>query len=338
MAQPTIFKVVKNRRVPDDHKPTKGETVKYRFVVDVGTETVTDPTTGQRKERRKQLTRTFRRKREAEDALSKILAEVDGGTFVAPAPTKLNELLDEWLRSLRDIEENTRASYVNGLKPARERLGEKPAQKITVKDVNDLVDWMLTSGRKRGGQPGTSLGPRSVQLTLSRLRAAFAWGIPLRMVSINPAAMVKSPKQSKVKRKPWTAAEMTQFATSLAGKRLEAPAWLALLGIGPAELCGERWAQDVDLDAETITTADNTRTLTWDDEGGHVVEKGGKTDGRVRTLPLIPQITTALRSFKTQQARERLAAGDGYEPPDTCSWTRRDDRSRPTSGAGPCTS
>jgi len=32
---------------------------------------------------------------------------------------------------------------------------------------------MLTSGRRRGGTPGTGLGPRSVRLTLGRLKAAF---------------------------------------------------------------------------------------------------------------------------------------------------------------------
>jgi hypothetical protein len=43
--------------------------------------------------------------------------------------------------------------------------------------IRFLVDWMLTSGRKRGGKPGTGLGPRSVRLTLGRLKAAFEMAI-----------------------------------------------------------------------------------------------------------------------------------------------------------------
>lgn len=312
MAQPTIFKVVKNRRVPDDRKPAKGEAVKYRFVVDVGTETVTDPTTGKRKERRKQLTRTFRRKREAEDALSRILAEVGGGTFVIPAKVTLNELCDEWLRSKRGKADNTIAAYTNGLKPARERLGKKPAQKVSVKDVNDLMDWMLTEGRKRGGQPGTALGPRSAQITLSELRAIYKWAQRQRLVDVNPAEMVEMPEQTQVDREPWSTDEVRVFLASLDGERLQAAMQLSLMGLRPAEVCGLRWP-DIDLDAETLKVA-NTRTLTWGDEGCRVVEKAPKSKAGKRELPLPAFAVTSLRTFKALQARERLAAGEGYEP------------------------
>lgn len=305
MAQPKIYKVAQGKRVPNDYKPAKGEVVRYRFVVDIGD----DPKTG----KRKQKTHTFDSKREAEKRLSKILSEVDGDRFVIPAKLTLNELCDEWLRSKRGKEANTISAYANGLKPARDQLGEKPAQKVTVKDINDLVEWMLTSGRKRGGKPGTGLSPRSVQITLAKLRAVYTWAQRQKMVENNPAAGVDTPAQVKTKRVPWSPAEVGVFLASLTDKRLHAPAMLALLGLGPAELCGLRWADDVDLDAETVRPGDNTRTLTWDENGGRVVEKGGKTDARKRTLPLIPSVTTALRTFKALQARERLAAGEGYE-------------------------
>ncbi|ONK09510.1 hypothetical protein [Streptomyces sp. MP131-18] len=35
---------------------------------------------------------------------------------------------------------------------------EKQLQKLSEEDVEGLVDWMLTSGRVRGGKPGTGLG------------------------------------------------------------------------------------------------------------------------------------------------------------------------------------
>lgn len=305
MAQPKVFKVVKGRRVPDDYRPAPGEVVKWRFIVDVGT----DPKTG----RRKQKTVTCDGKREAQKRLSKILSEVDGGTFVIPAKVTLNELCDEWLRSRRGKAANTIAAYTNGLKPAREQLGERPAQKVTVRDINDLVDHMLTAGRRRGGQPGTGLSPRSVQITLSKLRAVYAWAMRQRLVDVNPAAMVDTPDQVKVRRDPWSPDEVRTFLGSLTEKRLHAPAMLALLGLRPAELAGLRWAEDVDLDAETIRPGDNTRTLTWGPDGGHVVEKGGKTESSRRTLPLPPQVTATLRAFRTLQAKERLAAGEGYQ-------------------------
>ncbi|SRR6266567_195980 len=304
MAQPKIYKVVQGKRVPNDYKPAKGEVVRYRFVVDIGD----DPKTG----KRKQKTHTFDGKRDAEKRLSKILSEVDGGSFVVPGKITLNELCDEWLRSKRGKEANTISAYTNGLKPARDQLGEKPAQKVTVRDINDLVDHMLTSGRKRGGKPGTGLSPRSVQITLAKLRAVYTWAQRQKMVENNPAAGVDTPEQVKTKRKPWSTDEVRVFLASLEGQRLLAPMLLSLMGLRPAEVCGMRWAEDVDLDDQTLTVA-NTRTLTWTDEGGQVVEKPPKTDAGERTLPLPAFVVPALRTFKAMQARERLAAGEGYE-------------------------
>lgn len=304
MAQPKIYKVAQGRRVPNDYKPAKGEVVRYRFVVDIGD----DPKTG----KRKQKTHTLDSKREAEKRLSKILSEVDGDRFVIPAKLTLNELCDEWLRSKRGKEANTISAYTNGLKPARDQLGEKPAQKVTVKDINDLVDHMLTSGRKRGGKPGTGLSPRSVQITLAKLRAVFTWAQRQKMVENNPAAGVDTPAQVKTKRVPWSPDEVKVFLVSLAGHRLKAVMLLSLMGLRPAEVCGLRWEEDVDLGAKTLTIA-NTRTIVWGASGGVVVEKAPKTDAGERTLPLPASVVTALKAFKVTQAAEKLAAGEGYE-------------------------
>lgn len=308
MAQPTIYKVVKGRRVPNDYKPEPGEVVKYRFVVDIGD----DPKTG----KRKQLTKTFNKLRGpggAEKALSKILSEVNGGTFTMPDKISLNDLLDEWLRSKRGKAANTISAYSNGVKPARERLGAKPAQKVTVKDISDLLDWMETSGRRRGGKVGSGLGPRSQQITLGKLRAAYNWAMRQRLVETNPAAMVDTPAQEKVKRVPWSPTEVKAFLREIREDRLFAPLLLSLMGLRPAEVCGLRWDEDIDLDAQTLTVA-NTRTIVWDDDGGRVVEKPPKTDAGNRTLPLPAPAAAALKTLKARQARERLAAGEAYEP------------------------
>ena len=58
-------------------KPVKvGDRTRYRFVVDIGT----DPATG----KRRQLTKTFDGKRQAERELARILTEVGRGTYAGP--------------------------------------------------------------------------------------------------------------------------------------------------------------------------------------------------------------------------------------------------------------
>jgi hypothetical protein len=137
-------------------KPVQvGDRTRYRFVVDIGR----DPITG----KRKQVRPTFDRLRDAQAELAKILHEVNRRTFTVPTKTPTGEYLLDWLRSAtRGKEEATRRNYEDALRPVIERYGAKPLQKLTTTDVENLVDWMLTSGRKRGGKPGTGLSPRTV--------------------------------------------------------------------------------------------------------------------------------------------------------------------------------
>jgi len=229
-------------------------------------------------------------------------------------PTKITvgEYLDEWLRSAtRGKEAATSRNYADALRPAKERLGARLLHKLSTADIEDLIDWMLTSGRKRGGKVGTALSPRTVQLTLSRLRSALDSAVHRRLIEYNPAAPVKCPTQVKIDREPWTAAEVRVFLGSLTGERLHAVMLLSLLGLRPAEVCGLRWS-DVDLDAGTLRV-EITRTLVATDHGMEVIEKGPKSASGRRTLPLPPQATTALRAFKVAQAAEKLRAGEVYQ-------------------------
>ena len=147
----------------------KDGTVRYRLVVDIGLD---------ENGKRQQLTRTFDKLKEARAELSRIRHETDQGTFIKPSDITVGQYLDEYLvGATRGRRESTKVSYREAFRPVRERLGNRKLQSITKADVENLVDWMLTSGRKRGGTPGTGLGPRSVRLTLGRLKAAFEMAV-----------------------------------------------------------------------------------------------------------------------------------------------------------------
>jgi site-specific recombinase XerC len=86
--------------------------------------------------------------------------------------------------------------------------------------VDGLVEWMLTSGRRRGCKPGTGLGPRSVQLTLVAFRAACDDAIEDRLISVNPCRRVKRPKQDKPVHELWTDEETARFEAAAEQNRL----------------------------------------------------------------------------------------------------------------------
>jgi site-specific recombinase XerD len=158
----------------------------------------------------------------------------DRRIYAAPTKVTVGEQVEVHLRSAtRGKEAATIRNYRDALRPVQERLGAVPLQKLTTARVEDLVDWMLSSGRKRGGKPSTGLSPRSVQLMLSRLRSLLDDAVHRRLIEFNVAAPVKCPAQVRTQREPWTEHEVRQFLASLTGHRLHATMLLALLGLRP---------------------------------------------------------------------------------------------------------
>ncbi|MFF4139520.1 hypothetical protein ACFY1B_51080 [Streptomyces mirabilis] len=93
----------------------KGQ-VRYRFVVDVGS----DPATG----KRKQVTRTLGTLRGAKVEYARITNRRYEERFVEPNKITVNEWLDQWLyRKAEDLEESTVYSYTMTLGRVWESLG-----------------------------------------------------------------------------------------------------------------------------------------------------------------------------------------------------------------------
>lgn len=290
--------------------------VRYRFVIDIGD----DPTT----KRRRQKTFTFDLKREAQAEYARIKHEVGRGIYVPRTDVTVDEVLNAYLeQACRDVEEGTASNYRHALRPARERLGTRRIQTVSEQDIDAIVDWMLSSGRKRGGKPGTGLGARSVALTLGQLRAALNLAVRRQQVVRNVALDTKIPRsarkaatEKRAQRQPWTADEVRAFLAAIAADRIYAPVLLAGMGLRPAETCGLPWTEvSLDGDPRAVPAkapsirVEVTRTLV----DGEAVEKCPKSAAGKRTLPLPDVATAALKAFRRVQATEKLAAGAAYE-------------------------
>jgi hypothetical protein len=110
-----------------------------------------------------------------------------------------------------DICASTKRNYEDALWLVRERLGARPLQSITKADVEDLVDWMLTAGRRREGAPGTGLSGRTVRLTLGRFSAALEAAVLEGKLVSDVARLVRPPEHTPRERDTWTKAEVRKF-------------------------------------------------------------------------------------------------------------------------------
>jgi len=258
--------------------------------------------------KRVQERRTFDRRKDAEDALARITARRNDGAYVRPTRQTLDEYLDGYLEgATRSLRASTRRNYEDALLPVRERLGGRYLQSIEKADIEGLVTWMLTAGRRRGGRAGTGLSARSVRLTLGRLTAALEMAVAERQIGWNPARYVKPPEHTPRERETWTAVEVRAFLAAADADRLSACWRLSLYGLRRGEVLGLRW-RDVDLKAPALTVA-QARVLA----GYEVRTEPPKSRNGARSLPLDDALVAALKALKARQAAERLAAGEAYE-------------------------
>ena len=259
--------------------------------------------------KRVQVYRSFDTKKDAKAEYARIVREVHEHRFAAPDKVTVSGYLDRWEPAHgRDLEDGSRAVIRHALRAVRERLGDRRLQSVTRVDVDQLVDWMLTSGRKRGGQPGTGLSPRSVQLTLVAFQRACDDAIEDRIISINPCRRVKRPRQLKPVHDLWTDEETSRFQAAAEGDRLGAVITLQCLGLRPEEVCGLRWRRDVNLAGRTLKIQ-IARTLV----DGHAVEKPPKTSAGARVLPLDDALVAQLRSVQDAAGAGEACRGEAYD-------------------------
>ncbi|MFJ6846403.1 tyrosine recombinase XerC [Streptomyces griseoluteus] len=280
--------------------------VRYRLMVDAGRD---------ESGKRIQLTITRDTKKECLAERARIQTERRAGSFIAPNKITVGEWLDQWLEyKRRDVEETTITTYRLALVHVYDKLGHIRLQELTEDHVRDFIDELVATGRRKGGEPGSRLAVSTVDGILIRLRSALRRAVVRKLVSVNVASDVrpslvdkKTDKRENVRQKPWTVTEVQTFIRGIREDRLYAPLLLSLMGLRPAEVCGQRWV-DVDLENGLLSIA-FTRTMI---NNVRVLEKDTKTASGERSLPLPRGPWEALHHFRAVQAEERAAAGEAY--------------------------
>jgi integrase len=255
--------------------------------------------------KRRQVSRSFPTKREAESWAADVRGKLDRGTFIAPAKLTYGEFLASWLPGRRgDLRPSTYESYERMLRVhVVPTLGLVPLQQLGPERLLSLYADL-----------GTRLSPRSVayvHVIIHRsLKDAARWG----KVSRNVATLVDAPRAGDRKElTTWTAAQVSAFLDHLQGDPLQVPVMvMARTGMRRGEVLGLRW-KDVDLDAGRFSIR-QTLTAPRDPETGrHVLTFGmPKTAAGRRTFKLDGETVAALRAHRVAQNKIKLMAGPGY--------------------------
>lgn len=261
-----------------------------------------DPSTGRR---RQKWHSGFRTRKEAERARVQLLGELDRGMYVEPTRETLGAFLTGWLEGKRgSLRPTTFAAYRDMVSCyVAPRLGGVPLAKVDGLALERLYAELLTGGRRDGG----ALAPKTVRNVHGMLTKAFRDAVRTGRLARNPAASAEPPSPKSPEMRAWTAEQLRAFLEHVGSDRHYA-VWLlvATTGMRRGELLGVRWT-DVDLDAARLDVR-QARTLADHDQ----VIGEPKSQRSRRSLALDPATVAALRSWKAQQAAERLVMGAGW--------------------------
>ena len=260
--------------------------------------------------RRQEMKAGFASKREAQEALTKVMASISTGTHIEPSRMLMSEFMSrEWLPAIRStIRPNTYLSYSGHVEchiiPA---LGTLPLQHVSASHINAFYSRLLTGGRGQGKGGLSPATVRRVHATLHRaLKDAVRWN---RLIK-NPVDAADPPRapSADAEMKVWSAKELKMFLTSQQESRLY-PLWLTLAttGMRRGEILGLSW-EDVDLEAGRLSIRKTRVMLGY---ATHISEP--KTRRGRRLVALDPATVASLKAQRRRQKIERLAGGGNWK-------------------------
>lgn len=275
-----------------------------------------DPKTG---EKRPRWVGGFPTRRAAKQARDAARASIHSGTYVAPQDLTVSTWLRDWMDGHEvSLKPSTAYSYRDKIRlyldPA---IGHERVQSLSPSRLSGVWKELQAHGG-RGGKP---VSVRTVIFARSVLRKAMEDAVIERIIQVNPVVGSKVPKRDgKPKHTTWTGSQLAVFLGHVADDRWM-PMWhvFASTGMRRGEVAGLTWGC-VDLDAAVIRVEVSTTQL-----GRERVTTTPKNHER-RTIAIDAELVSALRSWKSTQARERLQWGPSYADREGLVFTWEDGR------------
>jgi integrase len=267
--------------------------VSYRIRVELGD----DPVTGTRR----QPSRTYATRKQADAALAEWVREVQLGTAVHAEKMTVAQYLERWQETLLEtVRSSTQRRYRDLLhKHVIPVIGDIKLSKLSPLDVQRVYADRLSKGLA----PGTVLMIHNV--LHKALRQALRWG----MVPRNVAELTDPPKTTPTEYHSWSAEQVADFL-AVADADDYAALWRlsVLTGLRRGELLGLKWG-DLDLHRGSLAVR-RTRSRT---ASGNWGVGAPKTRSSNRSVALPQSVVEALRAHRTTQLEHRLAVGSLYQ-------------------------
>ena len=244
-------------------------------------------------------------KREAQIECARLIAAIDGGTYLEPSKTTLREHLEKWLDHIKpNVAPRSYERYEQlALKNIAPLLGDVILSKLQPIQISGAYAKAVASGR-RDGKGG--LSARTVHHIHRVLRGALAQAVKWNLLIKNPCDMLEKKDRPKIERKPvavMDAADTMRILEVARGTRWFIPMLLgSMCGIRRGEICALRW-RNVQFETGQIAVS---HSIEQTKNGCREKETKGS---KCRTVAMPSLLIEELKVWRTQQAQELLRLG-----------------------------
>ena len=243
-------------------------------------------------------------------ALSKIVSEMDSGTYVEPSKMKVSQWLDEWLASYTmNIKPATRSAYEEHIRiHIKPSLGDIPLKQLSTRDIQQLYTGLLKE---------RELSPKTVRNIHGVLHRTLEQAKLLGYIRVNPADAAVTPRVEKKQVEALDAEDVGKFLAAIRGSKYEYPLFVAVFtGLRQGELLGLTW-DCVDFEHGLLLINKQHNRVKGDTEFRFASLKNDKA----RVLTAADEVMEVLKLQKQRQAAWAAALGDGWENPDNLVFT-----------------
>lgn len=243
-------------------------------------------------------------------ALSKIVSEMDSGTYAEPSKMKVSQWLDEWLASYTmNIKPATRSAYEEHIRVhIKPSLGDIPLKQLSTRDIQQLYTNLLKE---------RELSPKTVRNIHGVLHRTLEQAKLLGCIRVNPTDAAVTPRVEKKQVETLDAEDIGKFLAAIRGTKYEYPLFVAVFtGLRQGELLGLTW-DCVDFENGLLLINKQHNRVKGDTEFRFASLKNDKA----RVLTAADEVMEVLKLQKERQTAWAATLGDGWSNPDHLVFT-----------------
>lgn len=248
------------------------------------------------------------RKPDAEKELRSILTKIDQHIYVGNSKVLFCDFLTDWLNNIiqPNIEVSTFESYkITVYKHLIPYFSRLPG--LALQDISPAILQKYFSLKHKGFDGRKPLSGNTLRKHLAVISGSLNHSVRMNLIAYNPSDRLVLPKKEKFIGNYYSSDELEILLQHVANTPIEAAVFITVYyGLRRSEVLGLKW-NAIDFKEKLIHIKESRVRY-----ANSTISKKPKNDYSIRTLPLIKNVGSYLKTLKMKQEDSGIYSSDGY--------------------------